>query len=163
MKRTNLTYVKKTYGVNEKKKFVKCTLQYEINLDKIPGIYALVNMPVFDNLINTMVYKYDIPRYNCDSRGVNSDIGVLVFSTTATATCAPTDTFDVELGKKLSLTRAQKQAFQTAQAFYAELINIIEETFEGVYRLHCGSMESAQKCHIHEYKLTGFIEQKVTE
>lgn len=155
MKKTNLTYVKKSYGVNPKKKFVKCVLDYEINLDKIPGIQTLAQMPEFENFINNLVYVYNIPCYDTDVEGFHSDCGVLVFTTEAVAQCAPGDEFNEDLGRKLALTRAQKQAFQTARGFYSELFSLVDNEFAGLVDLIYGSDMSADKCKVHEHELTG--------
>lgn len=155
MKKTNLTYVKKSYGVNPEKKFVKCVLDYEINLDKIPGIQTLAVVPGFEDFINELVYRYDVPCYDTDVEGFTSEYGVLMFTTKAVANCAPGDEFDVELGKKLALTRAQKQAFQTARDFYASLFKLVDDEFSGLMGLIYGAELSADKCKAHEHEITG--------
>lgn len=155
MKKTNLTYVKKSYGVNPEKKFVKCALDFEINLDKIPGIQTLAVVPGFEDFINELVYAYKIPCYDTDADGFPSEYGVLVFTTEAVANCAPGDEFDAELGKKLALTRSQKQAFQTARDLYASLFKFVDDEFSGLMGLIYGSELSADKCKKHEHELTG--------
>lgn len=161
MKKTNLTYVKKSYGVNPEKKFVKCALDFEINLDKIPGIQTLAVIPGFEDFINTLVYAGNIPCYDTDTEGFPSDYGVLVFTTEAVAYCAPGDDFDAELGKKLALTRAQKQAFITARDFYSELFKFVDDEFCGLMGLVYGSELSADKCKKHEHELTGHVSQYI--
>lgn len=155
MKKTNLTYVKKSYGVNPKQKFVKCVLDYEINLDKIPGIQTLACMPEFEDFINTLVYDAKVPCYDTDMDGFPSAHGVLVFRSEGIAQCSPADEFDAELGKKLALTRAQRQAFGDASAFYDALTEIIHNEFDGLYGLMFGCMNSRHNCAVHEHELTG--------
>lgn len=155
MRKTNLTYVRKSYGVNPKKKFVKCVLDYEINLDKIPGIQYLAQMPDFENYINTLAYQYNVPVYDTDCEGIPSEYGVIMFTTEGMAQCADGDTFDESLGKKLALTRAQRKAFSNADEFYGNLCDITENVFEGLYCLQYGALKSSTKCKIHEHELTG--------
>ena len=163
MKKTNLTYVKKSYGVNPKKNFVKCVLDYEINLDKIPGIQTLALMPGFEDFINKLVYRYDVPCYDTDVEGFPSDYGVLVFTTEAVANCAPGDEFNEETGKKLALTRAQKQAFRTARDLYASLFKLVDDEFCGLMGLIYGSDMSADKCKAHEHEITGHVVDSYSE
>lgn len=155
MKKTNVTYVRKAYGVNPDKRFVKCVLDYEINLDKIPCIQFLAQMPEFEDFINTLVYKNGVHQYDCDNEGWPSEYGVLSFTTEGVANCADSDDFDEDLGKKLALTRAQKQAFQSAERFYWTLTDMFANVIDESYNLCNGCRHSAVNCKMHEYELTG--------
>lgn len=154
--KTNLTYVKKRFGVNPNKKFVKCVLDFEINLDKVPGIELLAEMPEFTNLINTLVYCKGVNLVDIDSMCNESEYGTLVFTTEALAKCAPNDEFDQDLGEKLAMTRAQKQAFRVAESFYSDVQNVVINKFDGLWDLLYGSLFAAENCKAHEYELTGY-------
>ena len=151
MGKTNVNYLKKSFGVNPNEKTVTCTLDFTINLDNIPGIDVLCHMDEFNDFINSLVY--------CNGVKLNdwSNYGVLQFRVKDIAFCSTEDVFDELLGKHLSLTRAQKLAFRTAKYFYNEISNIFNKYRERLNIFTFNSFESEEKCHNHEFELTNSI------
>ena len=146
---TNVTYTIKVYGVSEKNGYVYCTVEYEINLDKVPGIDMLRHTEEFEDLINSLIYLNDVKCYDKTYDGFESTNGVLSFKAEGMAKCSPDDKFDEELGKKIALTRAQAEAFNTASEVYFEFVRIVENYMYGIANLAYNSKATEYNCKSH--------------
>lgn len=155
MAKTNVNYVSKVYGINEKKRFVKCSLTFEIDLDKVPGIEMLETSQKYDDFVNSLINSNQVKCFNATAEGIYSVHGVLVFKTEGIAQCSPEDEFDVELGRKLACTRAQRAAFIRANALYRKFGDILYEPLEQMYDLGVNSLTAFERCFRHEHELTG--------
>ena len=151
MAKTNVKYVNKAYGVNRNEGIVTCTLDYVIDLDKIPGIHFLSGLPEFNDFINTLVYCEGVKLYD------ESEYGVLQFRVKDIAFCSTEDEFDEVIGKRLALTRAQKMAFRNAKYFYNEISYIVDRYRQELNNLVFNSFISEETCHNHEFELTNSI------
>jgi hypothetical protein len=151
MAKTNVKYVNKTYGVNEKEKTVTCTLDYVIDLDKIPGINLLCEFYEFNDFINTLIYC-DGVKY-IDQTGY----GALQFRVKEIAFCSTEDEFDELTGKRLALTRAQKLAFRNTKYFYDTILTMLDKYYTSLLNLCQNCYDAEQKCHTHEFELTNSV------
>ena len=59
------------------------------------------------------------------------------------------DKFDEELGKKIALTRAQAEAFNTASEVYFEFVRIVENYMYGIANLAYNSKATEYNCKSH--------------
>lgn len=151
--KTNVVYLNQDYYVNPKKKSVCCKLIFGIDLEKIPGINMLVQNQEFNDFIDELTNSKDgVAYYDSDA----SSYGMLVFETIGLAKCDPKDNFDESLGKKISSTRAQQDAFESARIIYDNILAIVEDTFDNLYGLLDGSIKASKKCKNHVYDLTNY-------
>lgn len=150
MAKTNVKYVHTTYGVNHNEKTVTCVLDYEINLDSIPGIDFISEIAEFHDFINRLVYQFGVKFLDKD----DSVHGVLRFRVTDIAFCSTEDTFDEVIGKRLSNTRAQKLAFRNAKYFYSDIANILHRYFGEISNLVYNCVACEADCHNHEFEIT---------
>ena len=150
MAKTNVKYVHTTYGVNHYEKTVTCVLDYEINLDSVPGIEFIANIPEFNDFVNRLVYQYGVKYIDTDF----SVYGVLRFRVTDIAFCSTDDTFDEVIGKRLSNTRAQKLAFRNTKYFYNDIATIVKRYLEEINNLSFNCNECEKDCHNHEFEVT---------
>lgn len=151
MAKTNVKYVNKAYGVNRNEGIVTCTLDYVIDLDKIPGIHFLGELNEFNDFINTLIYCEGVKYIDQDGWGA------LQFRVKEIAFCSTEDEFDEVLGKRLALTRAQKMAFRNTKYFYDEISNIINRYRQELNNLAFNSFVSEERCHNHEFELTNSV------
>lgn len=149
MAKTNVTYTNKVYGVSEKNKYVRCTVTFEINLDKVPGIDMLKNTEEYEDLINSLIYFNDVKCYDKTHEGIESKNGVLSFTSDGIAACSPKDDFDADLGRKIALTRAQADAFNTVSTIYFEFMNILQKYLIRIANLAYNSKETEYNCKSH--------------
>jgi hypothetical protein len=148
-KTTGVRYLNVKYNVNEKKKVVTCCLTFGLNLKRIPYAVMLCDNDCIFDLFNK---EFEIRWYEDENGEANPYVTTQIV---AFANCSPEDEFDVELGKKIALTRAQSGAFDTAAYIYDtiqnELLNIAN-AFD-VRVENC--IESIQKCNDHvDYLIT---------
>jgi hypothetical protein len=151
MAKTNVKYVNKAYGVNRNEGIVTCTLDYVIDLDKIPGINLLCELDEFNDFINTLIYCEGVKYID------QNVCGALQFRVKEIAFCSTEDEFDEVIGKRLALTRAQKIAFRNTKYFYNEISNIINRYRQELNNLAFNSFISEERCHNHEFELTNSI------
>lgn len=149
MAKTNVKYVHKSFRVNKEERVVTCTLDYEVNLDKVPGFRYLVDIDGVGDFLNRLIYQYGVKHISDDSV-----YGSLRFRVQDIAFCSDEDEFDVDLGKKLALTRAQKLAFRNTKYFYRDLMNIVISLFGGLDVLGTNCEFCEYDCHNHEFELT---------
>ena len=151
MAKTNVKYVNKAYGVNENEKTVTCTLDYVIDLDKIPGINVLYEFDEFKNFINTLIYYKGVKHIN------QNIYGALQFRVRQIAFCSTEDEFDELTGKRLALTRAQKLAFRGTKYFYDTILTMLDKYYTSLLNLCQNCYDAEQKCHNHEFELTNSV------
>lgn len=149
MAKTNVNYVHKSFRVDKHEKTVTCTLDYEIPMNKIPGFANLIQIDAVADFINRLIYQYGVKFISGDDKGT-----ALRFRTQDIAFCSTEDEFDIELGKKLALTRAQKLAFRNTKYFYRDLMNIVIDTFGDLDVLGSNCEFCEYDCHNHEFELT---------
>jgi hypothetical protein len=83
----------------------------------------------------------------------NDEIGTYaVLEVTGLAYCNPSDNFDLELGKKIALTRAQSGAFDDAQMFWNKAEEVMLEAANRFSVISENCNDSINKCinHIKE-------------
>ena len=151
MAKTNVKYVNKAYGVNENEKTVTCTLDYVIDLDKIPGINVLYEFDEFKNFINTLIYYKGVKHIN------QNIYGALQFRVRQIAFCSTEDEFDELTGKRLALTRAQKLAFRGTKYFYDTILTMLDKYYTSLLNLCQNCYDAEKKCHNHEFELTNSV------
>lgn len=151
MAKTNVKYVNKTYGVNKNEKTVKCNLDYVIDLDSIPGINFLCNLDEFNDFINTLIYCEGVKYIK------QNVYGSLQFRVREIAFCSTEDEFDELTGKRLALTRAQKQAFRNTKCFYDTILSMLGKYYSSILDLYQNCYNSEQNCHNHEFELTNSV------
>lgn len=149
MAKTNVTYANKSFGVNTKNKEVNCTLTCEINLDKVPCIEFLENKERYAKLITDLVYKKHMKLYDFTESGVQTEHGVLTFTTTGKAKCSEMDEFNEVIGKRIALTRAQSKAFIVARDIYYDFSRIVSVDMIELYDMVQNCADSHDKCNMH--------------
>ena len=148
MGKTNLTYVKKQFYVDVEEKMVDCTLSFEIDLDKIPGIQMLYNTTEFITYINKLTSYDDVKHIK------KGHYGRLRFTVHDIAFCSTEDEFDEVIGTRLAHTRTQKLAFRTAKCIYTDMINILNKYMSRLVNLQNNCFYCEQDCHQHEFEIT---------
>lgn len=156
-KKTGVRYLRVNYNVNPKKNVVACHLIFGLNLTKMPFAEMLVQNDRIYKLFNK---EFKVEWIEDESGEINPYVTTQIV---AFADCAPEDTFDADLGKKIALTRAQSGAFDTAAYIYdviqSELLKIANE-----FDLKAENCVSAiQKCNEHVDFLTGYIPDETDE
>lgn len=151
MAKTNVNYVKTVYGVNEKERTVTCVIDYEILLDNIPSIAELMELDEFNEFMTRLVYQHGV-KYIDKGR-----YGALQFRSQDIAFCADEDTFDIEIGKRLAQTRAQKLAFRNTKYFYNDIADMWFRRFEMLVGMSCNCCDCEIDCHEHEFELTNSV------
>lgn len=152
--KANVVYLNQVFNINPDKQSVWCGLTYGIDLSKIPGISTLINNKEFENLLTDLTNEYTgIADYEFSDE---DGFGMIIFNTSGLAKCSKEDNFDADLGKKISSTRAQENAFKEAAKFYDQVLIIIENTFDGIYGFYEGCIIASQKCKQHVYDLTDY-------
>lgn len=150
MAKTNVKYAHTAYGVNHQEKTVTCVLDYDINLDSVPGIEFISEISEFNDFINRLVYNYGVKYIENDS----TTYGILRFRVTDIAFCSSDDTFDEVIGKRLSNTRAQKLAFRNTKYFYNDIAKIVMHYVDENNNLAYNCFECEHDCHNHEFEVT---------
>jgi len=160
--KTNVIYLDQDYNVNPDKQAVHCRLTFGINLDLIPGINLLEGSEAFNEYINDLTNDRDgvcefiqEPVENTQGTIFYTERGWLVFETQGLCKCAPQDNFDAELGKKISSTRAQEEAFKVANMLFGDIYDIVNNEFADFDVLFAGTMDAIKKCKKHAHDLTG--------
>lgn len=141
--KTNVTYLKHVYTVNENKKTVHCQLQFGINMNKLPGIDWLDANQQFVDFINELI--------DCGFAKLvyDKNITYLAFNAEGIAHCSPDDDFDASLGKKIASTRAQKKSFMIAKNLYDNIYEFFMEYAMPYKMMTTKSAESFNKCNSH--------------
>ena len=145
--KTGVSYLDVKYNWNENKRVVACHLKWGINLDRVPFIDMLTGSVQFKNFLD----KFTLEEWENDETG---DIGIYAVSeVTGLAYCDPSDNFDVELGKKIALTRAQQGAFEEASYFWNKCEDIMLEAANRFSVISENCVDSYIKCKEHVYEL----------
>lgn len=156
--KTNVVYTSKVFGVSEKNRTVKCVLTYEVNLDKIPGMSVMMELDDVRDYLDSLLCEKSASISDIDSYWRMSENGVLSFKTEGFATCSPSDEFDEELGKKIALTRAQRNAFNRMAIMYSNLYDIVYNALcERLGGLEFGCAEAFAKCSEHIEELCNSV------
>lgn len=146
-KRTGVCYLNVNYNINDRKRIISCILNSGINLDKMPNIDMLVENDKFKSLLA----KSTIETWENPDNG-NTET-YLIFNTVGFAYCTENDEFDIELGKKIALTRAQKMAFNKAKEFYTLCGDYILDASKEIFKLAQNSHMSNLSCKDHVEEL----------
>ena len=142
--KTGVRYLNVQYNVNPGKRVVACHLTFGLNLNRIPFIEMLENTEEFQKLI--------FNEFRVEDWTVNDDYDYephVVTEIVAFADCAPDDEFDIELGKKIALTRAQAGAFDTAAYIYDRIQDILLTAANAIDVRFENCVESIDKCNCH--------------
>ena len=145
--KTGVSYLDVKYNWNENKRVVACHLKWGINLSRVPFIDMLSGSTRFKNFLN----KFNIEEWENDETGDVSIYAVLEL--TGLAYCDPSDNFDVELGKKIALTRAQQGAFEDAEYFWNMCEDIMLEAANRFSAISENCVGSYTKCKDHVNEL----------
>lgn len=141
--KTGVCYLNVNYNWNEDKRTVACHLKYGININRIPYIEMIEGYLQFSNGLDAMhIEEYE----NSDNGNIDPYI---IGETVGLAYCDPDDTFDLELGKKIALTRAQSAAFKDASTFWINLEDIMLEAANRFNTIFENCVESENKCNDH--------------
>lgn len=144
--KTGVGYLDVKYNWNENKRVVACHLKWGINLDRIPFIDMLNGSARF----NEFLQKYHLQEwFNEDNADINT---YAVSEVTGFAYCDPSDNFDIDLGKKIALTRAQEGAFEDAQVFWNKCEEFMLEAANRFSVISENCNDSFNKCaeHVNE-------------
>lgn len=147
-RKTNVQYVDVKYYSG--KSTVVCKLEFEIDLNKIPGVWNWIDNPNIQNfLIDSCTWEG--ARFNGSSY---DDCGKVCFIVEGKSKASGGDVFDENVGKRVALTRAQTMAFTVAETFYDGLLTIIyRNMMQGLEDLAEGAYISKEKCKHHVYEL----------
>ena len=142
MSKTKVVYKGEKFFVNEEKKTVVCTIDFEINLLEIEAVQRMLNDRQFSNFIANISYDSEC------------DFGICKFKVSGKAKATDEDEFDEEFGRRLAKTRAQENAFRVANALYCEIGNILNIlVFNDFCTLTEGTEQAFLKCINHENDL----------
>ena len=145
--KTGVSYLDVKYNWNENKRIVACHLKYGINLDRVPFINMLSGSAQFKEFLN----NFNIEKWFNDDNG---EVGVYAVSEiTGLAYCEPSDNFDIDLGKKIALTRAQQGAFEEATYFWDKCEYIMLEAANRFSVISENCVDSYMKCKDHVNEL----------
>ena len=146
--KTGVRYLNVNYNWNEQKRTVACHLTWGINLDRIP----FGDMIIYSNRFETLLNDFRLEEWENEDTG---EVNVYAVSeVTGLAYCDPEDTFDLDLGKKIALTRAQECAFAGADYFWNYCEDIMLEAASRYGSISENCLESRYKCRMHIAKLT---------
>ena len=146
--KTGVGYLDVKYNWNENKRVVACHLKWGINLERIPFIDMLNGSVRF----NEFLQKYHLQEwFNEDNADINT---YAVSEVTGLAYCDPSDKFDIDLGKKIALTRAQEGAFADAQVFWNKCEEFMLEAANRFSVISENCNDSFNKCAEHVNELT---------
>ena len=136
--KTGVTYLTTNYEYRIPQKQVICNLSFFIDLNKVPCIETLWNDIRFKKVLQ-------------QGRLFDKDKGYpdFVIHVNGYADCKDTDAFDKEIGRKLALTRAQKEAFIYSRDFYGYCGYILEQNLYNIDRLYENSKISVNRCKEH--------------
>ena len=142
MSKTKVVYKDEKFFVNQKKKTVVCTIDFEINLLEIEAVQRMLNDHQFSNFIANISYDSE------------HDFGICKFKVSGKAKATDEDEFDEEFGRRLAKTRAQENAFKVANGVYNEIGDVL---YKLVFRDFCaltnGTEQVLCKCIDHENNL----------
>ena len=140
--KTTVKYSKENYRevvLEDGRKQIICDLVAEIKLFNIRNFEWLAN--------DEMVYAF--------LKGKINKNGNYVMHTRGIATCAPSDEYNYETGRRIAFTRAQREAFNNAGNIITEItrrfIDDLQNTAENCFM-------SADDCLFHSYVLMYGIE-----
>lgn len=135
--KTTVKYSKESYRevtLEDGRKQIICDLVAEIKLFNIRNFEWLVN--------DEMVYAF--------LKGKLNKNGNYVIHTRGIATCAPSDEYNYETGRRIAFTRAQREAFNTAAGVISEVarrfVDDLQNTAENCFM-------AADDCLFHTYVL----------
>ena len=142
MSKTKVVYKGEKFFVNEKKKTVVCTIDFEINLLEIEAVQRMLNDHQFSNFIANISYDSEC------------DFGICKFKVSGKAKATDEDEFDEEFGRRLAKTRAQENAFKAANEVYNEIGDVLYKlVFIDFCVLTDGTEQALWKCIDHENDL----------
>ena len=142
MSKTKVVYKDEKFFVNEKKKTVVCTIDFEINLLEIEAVQRMLNDHQFSNFIANISYDSEC------------DFGICRFKVSGKAKTTDEDEFDEEFGRRLAKTRAQENAFKVANEVYNEIGDVLYKlVFRDFCELTNGTEQALWKCIDHENDL----------
>jgi hypothetical protein len=148
--KTGVSYLNVKYNCNENKRVVACHLKWGINLNRVPFIEMLNGSVRFDEFLNNY---FNLEEWENQETG---DIDLYAVSElTGFADCDPRDNFDIELGKKIALTRAQEGAFEQAQVFWNKAEEVMLEAANRFSVISENCDDSHKKCKDHTKELIG--------
>lgn len=142
-KKTSVRYLNVKYNVNPDKKVVTCVLNFGINLNTFPYASMLLHNDRIFDLFNK---EFSIDMYTDENGDMNPYVTSQII---AFANCSQDDEFDEEFGKKVSLTRAQEGAFDTAAYIYDKIQNELLNIANIFDTRAENCIESISKCNEH--------------
>lgn len=136
--KTGVTYLTTNYEYRIPQKQVICNLKFFIDLNKVPCIETLWNDIRFKKILR-------------QGRLFDKDKGYpdFVVNVTGYADCKESDVFNKETGRKLALTRAQKEAFIYSRDFYGYCGYILDQKLYDIDSLYDNSKISIDRCKKH--------------
>jgi len=146
--KTGVSYLDVKYNWNEKKRTVACHLKWGINLDRMPFGDMIIDSARFETLLN----DFKLEEWLNEETGETNVYAVSEL--TSFAYCDPEDKFDLTLGKKIALTRAQEGAFEDADYFWSYCEDIMLEAAERFSTISENCLDSYYKCRKHVSELS---------
>ena len=142
MSKTKVVYKGEKFFVNEKKKTVVCTIDFEINLLEIEAVQRMLNDHQFSNFIANISYDSEC------------DFGICKFKVSGKAKATDEDEFDEEFGRRLAKTRAQENAFKVANEVYCNIGEFLYKlVLKDIDVFANGAEQALWKCIGHENDL----------
>ena len=142
MSKTKVVYNGEKFFVNEKKKTVVCTIDFEINLLEIEAVQRMLNDHQFSNFIANISYDSEC------------DFGICKFKVSGKAKATNEDEFDEEFGRRLAKTRAQENAFKVANEVYCNIGEFLYKlVLKDIDVFANGAEQALWKCIGHENDL----------
>ena len=142
MSKTKVVYKGEKFFVNEKKKTVVCTIDFEINLLEIEAVQRMLNDHQFSNFIANISYDSEC------------DFGICKFKVSGKAKATDEDEFDEEFGRRLAKTRAQENAFKVANEVYCNIGEFLYKlVLKDIDVFADGAGQALWKCIDHENDL----------
>ena len=142
MSKTKVVYKGEKFFVNEKKKTVVCTIDFEINLLEIEAVQRMLNDHQFSNFIANISYDSEC------------DFGICKFKVSGKAKATDEDEFDEEFGRRLAKTRAQENAFKVANEVYCNIGEFLYKlVLKDIDVFANGAEQALWKCIDHENDL----------
>lgn len=158
--KTNVTYLAKDFYINKEKATVACKLQFMIDLNNVPNVMNFIELDVVQDFLANFNYNWEDNDCecccDCECCGYDCgyDAGYVTFEVSGKSKASGSDVFNEQLGKYVSLSRAQEQAFLVAEWFYNQLSDTIKNYMtDSLDDLAFGSSISAMKCASHVEEL----------
>lgn len=150
-RKTNVQYLDTQYFLNLVKGTAVCKLEFEIDLNKIPGVENWIENPEVQDFLEE---NSEWTGCVVDEDDYIVDYGTVLFTVEGKSKATGGDVFDETVGKRVALTRAQAQAFKVATRFYDDIAQIIyDSTVAGLDDLVEGAYRSWDRCMEHADEL----------